>query len=1182
MKKFTLNALLTLAFLFFADIALMAQVLPNNWTGDTDIETYQETTIVYSGSSSCKVVVNSGTQANCDLTNNVAISVTAGDTYTFSFWANTSNGVRITGALDWAGASATYSNIYVGPATGGWSQFTFSDIVPAGATAVNLRMRFYDVSGFVAPETQYVDDVTFESPTGTPKTVTNGGFESWPSASSISSAYAVSTTAIDVRYGVSMASVSASSYTLTGSSTITFSSATIDAADNHLVHLSGASTSMASDNILDKITDAANVTNFDFYAGIMPIYYTNPTNPSGIIDNTHLATYQGIISANDAYNNTWVSDAAGARNGVMIFDANFDGLVAVGDEVLFTATRAVYLNQTELVTPMLLSTISTGNAPYGPTIIDGSEISETIPANTDPGEKWEGQLITIENFTVESYTDFEYTCSWSNGSSTFYFHVGDNVDFQLIGISMAVGNAYASITGVGDWYNSGPYYRINPRSQDDIGGPPAPYITVVGPNGGEILEKGLPYVIEWDYGYWENDVKIELLQEGYDPQLIATNISVTLGAFTWTVWESIEANTNYKIKVSSLDPSEPSDESNGYFSIIDQYEVPDIVITEIMYNPPESGNDSLEFVELYNNGINAVNLEGFYFSKGIEFTFPAVEILPDTFLLVAINSSAMLSTFGVESLEWASGALNNGGEELELNDPYGNVIDFVPYGDAMPWDTLADGFGPSLTLCNPNANNALAESWTASDYLAAINAAGDSIWATPGFGCQLSLFAGFEGTPTLIPIGGNVVFTDLTAGDPTTWLWTFEGGEPETFEGQVPPPIVYNEEGMWDVTLYVSDGVNSDELTYVDYIEVLSLDAPTSLEAVVGGNDDVQLSWNQPGVSTSELIYDNDVTTGAYSYNGYTMSTHMSPEGNCKVLALKYYTTTDVGDNTFNANVYGWDETQPGTELIYTEVVTAEEEMWVVVDVSAQDISFTGDFVVGFGSFNETTFVGYDENLNNGRSWDFDNDQLWEQWSEAYLIRAIVEYPNGRVAEIGNTSSQISSRAPSARNAVHSNNYSGVEIVAPVNNQNRQVSGLLGYNVYRDNAQINGELVLVTEYIDAEPPIGSHDYYVTAVYDAGESGPSNVVSVVVTNINEATNGSIVVYPNPSNGNFTIRLAENASVEFTLFDVTGKEVFRSSLNETSSFSMPNLQKGIYFISLLDEPSKATTFKKLIVR
>lgn len=164
---------------FFAIFALRAQ-LPDNWTGDTDIETFQETTVVFAGDNSCGVIVNSGTQANCDLSNAVIIPVTAGDSYTVNFWGNTSVAVRGRAVFLWEGASATYSNEYLGPDTGGWMEFLSEGVVPDGATGVRLGIRFYDVSGFTPGEMQYIDDVTFESPTGTSLVVANGDFESWP------------------------------------------------------------------------------------------------------------------------------------------------------------------------------------------------------------------------------------------------------------------------------------------------------------------------------------------------------------------------------------------------------------------------------------------------------------------------------------------------------------------------------------------------------------------------------------------------------------------------------------------------------------------------------------------------------------------------------------------------------------------------------------------------------------------------------------------------------------------------------------------------------------------------------------------------------------------------------------------------------------------------------------------
>lgn len=265
-----------------------------------------------------------------------------------------------------------------------------------------------------------------------------------------------------------------------------------------------------------------------------------------------------------------------------------------------------------------------------------------------------------------------------------------------------------------------------------------------------------------------------------------------------------------------------------------------IVITELMYNPPELGTDSLEFIELYNNGSNDVNLEGFYFSEGVTYTFPSVTMQPGTYLLVAVNAQAMQRTFGVTALQWTSGALNNGGELVRLKDKFGYTVDSVYYDDVLPWDTLADGWGHSLTLCDPNANNALPESWTHSTEFAAINANGDTIWATPGGPCVIAVppVADFVGNPTSIHPGESVVFTDLSTGpDITSWEWLFPGGNPSSFSGKTPPPITYNSLGSFDVTLTVTNQFGSSTTTKPGYIQVVlnpGIDEPlNSLMSIV-------------------------------------------------------------------------------------------------------------------------------------------------------------------------------------------------------------------------------------------------------------------------------------------------------------------------------------------------------------
>jgi len=430
---------------------------PDDWTYETGVTITQETTIVHSGTSSAKVLLTTQTQGDTD-TQNTEFAVTAGQPYNCSVWVYDNDPAgRATIVLYWNGASTTYSNVYSSDQDS-WQELTYSGSVPTGATGLQVGFRFYDVTPWPGSATMYVDDYSFEIST----------------SSEIVDAYAISTDALEVFFNQDMTSVNPADYTLTGTATITFSNATIDGADPKLVHLTGASEDMIGDITLDNIYDAENDTDFDFYAGITPIALTNTLNPDGHIVNGEFATFQGIVSANDDYNNVWVSDAYGPYNGVLIYDYDFDAWVAVGDEILFVAKRDEYNNLTELKDPILISTISTGNLPYSPADISGSDIGNTIAANTNPAEQWEGQLVVINNVLVAaSPVNKDDLYIGSDDSWVTTFVIGDEVDYQYENIGPVLDDAIASgepidIKGVVDWNTYENYYRINPRSVEDL------------------------------------------------------------------------------------------------------------------------------------------------------------------------------------------------------------------------------------------------------------------------------------------------------------------------------------------------------------------------------------------------------------------------------------------------------------------------------------------------------------------------------------------------------------------------------------------------------------------------------------------------------------------------------------------------------------------------------------------
>jgi len=272
-----------------------------------------------------------------------------------------------------------------------------------------------------------------------------------------------------------------------------------------------------------------------------------------------------------------------------------------------------------------------------------------------------------------------------------------------------------------------------------------------------------------------------------------------------------------------------------------------IVITEIMYNPPEHGTDTLEFIEVLNNDSVSWNLNDFYFDQGIEFVFPDTTLAPGAYLLVAKSAAAMQNAFGKNAQEWTNGSLNNNGEPLVIKDYLGFLIDSVFYGSALPWDTLANGKGPSLELCDPFSDNNDPENWRHAIEFQLVNPAGDTIWASPLEGCSYPPEADFSASDTAIVEYEYVTFTDASSSNTSSWEWTFEGGIPETYSGQTPPPVQYNNMGIYDVTLRVSNLAGNNTLEKIDYIEVGTSDISEKNTAVFN-------IYPNPSIGTFKVI----------------------------------------------------------------------------------------------------------------------------------------------------------------------------------------------------------------------------------------------------------------------------------------------------------------------------------------
>lgn len=142
------------------------------------------------------------------------------------------------------------------------------------------------------------------------------------------------------------------------------------------------------------------------------------------------------------------------------------------------------------------------------------------------------------------------------------------------------------------------------------------------------------------------------------------------------------------------------------------------------------------------------------------------------------------------------------------------------------------------------------------------------------------LTAAFSGNPTAVCTGGQVTFTDQSLGSPTTWNWTFPGGNPASSNLQN-PVVTYATPGVFNVTLEVGNGTTTNTLTKDNYITVADITAnfTGSPTTVTIGNtvtfadntscNPTSWSWSFPGGTPSTSTSQNPVITyssaGVYS-----------------------------------------------------------------------------------------------------------------------------------------------------------------------------------------------------------------------------------------------------------------------------------------------------------------------------
>lgn len=190
--------------------------------------------------------------------------------------------------------------------------------------------------------------------------------------------------------------------------------------------------------------------------------------------------------------------------------------------------------------------------------------------------------------------------------------------------------------------------------------------------------------------------------DGTDPRLIGGAVSPSARSYS----SPITISESTRIKARNRDASGNWSALNDADFIVAQT-FTELVITEIMYHPPDEGTvdgQNLEFIELKNTSSRQLDLSGVHFSDGVSFRFPnGTRLEPNQFLVLVSHADSFANKYPNLRIDGIfTNNLANSGERLALSHATGNVFGNVTFSDDPPWPQSADGNGFSLVVLNPN------------------------------------------------------------------------------------------------------------------------------------------------------------------------------------------------------------------------------------------------------------------------------------------------------------------------------------------------------------------------------------------------------------------------------------------------------------------------------------------------
>jgi len=265
-------------------------------------------------------------------------------------------------------------------------------------------------------------------------------------------------------------------------------------------------------------------------------------------------------------------------------------------------------------------------------------------------------------------------------------------------------------------------------------------------------------------------------------------------------------------------------------------------------------------------------------------------------------------------------------------------------------------------------------------------------------------------------------------------------------------------------------------------------------------------------------------------------------------------------------------------------------DSWVEVDID--DVVITqGNFMVAtINAAADGPFIGVDDSYYNGTLF-FGTMGDWTELGELGPYYYVGSHEAYVETEISGTvvlnSSNTSPKPGTIESKEVAESFHGG--VPAVTNSERD---LTGYNVYRKIVDGPWEMindVLVTEetYIDDDLPYDGnpaidYNYYIEAIYDQCESGPSETATVYVifTSVDEFDDDGMAIYPNPADDLVNIVSAYDID-KITVMNYVGQLVDQVNTIENNQIELnvASFEEGVYFLKI--ETTEGVVTKKITI-